>query len=122
MLLQPTIQAAASQENEGWKWLWKIQVPPKAKHLIWRICKGCLLTRKRLQERYVQCPLSCPYCENNEENDWNFRYECEGTSTTIWHKNNLQYSYIRGTLISCILFLAHFLYLHQQLLFPCFAN
>ncbi|PNX60349.1 hypothetical protein L195_g060140 [Trifolium pratense] len=39
------------RENAEWKWLWKIQAPPKAKHLLWRICKGCLPTRTRLKER-----------------------------------------------------------------------
>jgi hypothetical protein len=48
----------ASQDD--WQSLWKIHAPPKAKHLLWRICKDCLPTRKRLQERCVSCPLHCP--------------------------------------------------------------
>jgi hypothetical protein len=32
---------------EGWSSIWKIHAPPKAKHLLWRICRDCLLTRSR---------------------------------------------------------------------------
>ncbi|MCH90826.1 putative ribonuclease H protein, partial [Trifolium medium] len=41
----------ARAENVDWKGIWKTHAPPKAKHLIWRICKGCLPTRIRLKER-----------------------------------------------------------------------
>ncbi|PNX78298.1 ribonuclease H [Trifolium pratense] len=39
------------QGQEGWKHLWKVQAPPKTKHLLWRVCKDCLPTRERLHER-----------------------------------------------------------------------
>ncbi|PNY00873.1 ribonuclease H [Trifolium pratense] len=57
----------------AWGLLWKIQAPPKSKHLIWRICKECLPTRTRLQSRYVSCPLECPLCSQEEEKQfvWN---------------------------------------------------
>ncbi|XP_045792146.1 uncharacterized protein LOC123886917 [Trifolium pratense] len=44
LLLKPTVHEATMRENAEWKWLWKIQAPQKTKHLLWRICKGCLLT------------------------------------------------------------------------------
>ncbi|KAI5441836.1 hypothetical protein KIW84_011044 [Lathyrus oleraceus] len=34
--------------EEDWCSLWNIKAPPKVKHLLWRICKGCLPTRDRL--------------------------------------------------------------------------
>jgi hypothetical protein len=49
------------REGEEWGSLWKIQAPPKVKHLLWRICKECLPTRSRLRTRYVQCPIECPH-------------------------------------------------------------
>ncbi|GAU27143.1 hypothetical protein TSUD_104520 [Trifolium subterraneum] len=83
LLLQSTLEASAIQEEEDWKWLWKIQAPPKTKHLLWRICRGCLPTRSRLKERNVQCTTSCPICEEEEENDWHLLYDCE-TSKRAW--------------------------------------
>jgi hypothetical protein len=47
LLLHNTIEGVLTQENGEWKWLWKIHAPPKTKHLLWRICKGCLPTRIR---------------------------------------------------------------------------
>ncbi|PNX92866.1 hypothetical protein L195_g016009 [Trifolium pratense] len=46
--------------QEDWNCIWKVHAPPKVKHLLWRICKGCLPTRVRLKERCVPCPLVCP--------------------------------------------------------------
>ncbi|CAJ2653028.1 unnamed protein product [Trifolium pratense] len=62
--------------QENWQYLWKIHAPPKAKHLLWRICKGCLPTRTRLQERRVTCPLLCPLCEQSNEDDWHILFNC----------------------------------------------
>jgi hypothetical protein len=42
MLLNSTISAAPEEENNGWKWIWKVHALPKIKHLLWRICKQCL--------------------------------------------------------------------------------
>jgi hypothetical protein len=66
-----------SAHDEDWDSLWKIHAPPKAKHLLWRICKGCLPTRTRLQERCVPCPLSCPLCDHDREDDWHVLFNCE---------------------------------------------
>jgi hypothetical protein len=68
------IDTMASQDD--WRSLWKIHAPPKAKHLLWRICKGCLPTRLRLQERHVSCPLSCPLCDHVNEDDWHVLFGC----------------------------------------------
>jgi hypothetical protein len=58
-----------SSTQVDWQSLWKINAPPKAKHLLWRMCKGCLLTRVRLQPWCVSCPLSCPLCDDGNEDD-----------------------------------------------------
>ncbi|MCH90308.1 RNA-directed DNA polymerase (Reverse transcriptase) [Trifolium medium] len=49
-LFDAHLGAATMNQNEGWKWLWKIQAPPKAKHLLWGICRECLPPRTRLKE------------------------------------------------------------------------
>jgi ribonuclease HI len=60
-----------------WNSLWKIHAPPKAKHLLWRICRGCLPTRTRLQERCVSCPSSCPLCDHGIEDDMHVLFHCD---------------------------------------------
>ncbi|XP_058766342.1 uncharacterized protein LOC131639920 [Vicia villosa] len=59
-----------------WKSIWNISTPPRAKHLLWRICKDCLLTRTKLQQRHVQCPSVCPWCELEDEDDWHIFFRC----------------------------------------------
>jgi hypothetical protein len=77
LLLHTTIEGVSTQEKAEWKCLWKVHAPPKSKHLLWRICKGCLPTRTRLKERHVPCPTTCPLCDSAEEDDWHFLYGCE---------------------------------------------
>jgi hypothetical protein len=76
LLLHYSGNMADAVHQEEWKKLWKIHAPPKAKHLLWRICKGCLPTRNRLQERCVPCPINCPLCDHNDEDDWHFLFNC----------------------------------------------
>ncbi|XP_058754287.1 uncharacterized protein LOC131627446 [Vicia villosa] len=55
--------------EENWSSLWNIKAPPRVKYLLWRICRGCLPTRLRLQQFHVQCPSGCQFCEDNIEDD-----------------------------------------------------
>jgi ribonuclease HI len=72
-------RAFETSQREEWKYLWNIRAPPKAKHLLWRICKGCLPTRMRLQEKRVPCPLLCPFCNQENEDDWHVLFDCEAS-------------------------------------------
>jgi ribonuclease HI len=79
MLMHVSGRSRTVTDNEAWQCLWKIKAPPKAKHLLWRICKGCLPTRMRLQEKHVPCQLSCPLCEHTIEDDWHVFAVCNVT-------------------------------------------
>ncbi|GAU40243.1 hypothetical protein TSUD_219530 [Trifolium subterraneum] len=43
--------------QEPWGRLWKIKTPQKAKHLLWRICRGCIPTRVRSREAWTAMGL-----------------------------------------------------------------
>ncbi|PNX57741.1 pentatricopeptide repeat-containing protein, partial [Trifolium pratense] len=75
-MLHASGKVAGSANQEDWTNLWKIHAPPKAKHLLWRICRGCLPTRVRLQEKCVSCSLSCPLCDHGNEDDWHVLFSC----------------------------------------------
>ncbi|XP_058784947.1 uncharacterized protein LOC131659838 [Vicia villosa] len=51
----------------NWNALWNIIAPPRAKQLLWRICRGCLPTRSNLQKHHVQCSSLCPCREDNRD-------------------------------------------------------
>ncbi|XP_058774306.1 uncharacterized protein LOC131648576 [Vicia villosa] len=67
-----------SQENieVNWNGLWSIIAPPRAKHLLWRICSGCLPSRVRLRQHHVPCPIMCQFCGEEEEDDWHVFFGC----------------------------------------------
>jgi ribonuclease HI len=69
---------------DGWSSLWKIHAPPKAKHLLWRICRECLPTRSRLINRFVPCPVECPLCLNNDEEESHLFFNCDSIREA-WH-------------------------------------
>jgi hypothetical protein len=52
-----------------WHRIWKVISPYKARNLLWRICRGCIPTRLRLQSRHVQCEVICPWCDTAVEDD-----------------------------------------------------
>ncbi|KAK2427088.1 hypothetical protein QL285_025690 [Trifolium repens] len=69
---------------EGWSSIRKIHAPPKAKHLLWRICRDCLPTRSRLINRFVQCPEKCPLCLSNGEDELHLFFNCDSIREA-WH-------------------------------------
>jgi hypothetical protein len=69
LLLNVTGKRVEASQQEDWHSLWTIHAPPKAKHLLWRICKECLPTHLRLQEKHVPCSVLCPLCNQEVEDD-----------------------------------------------------
>ncbi|GAU35928.1 hypothetical protein TSUD_69610 [Trifolium subterraneum] len=60
----------------NWNDIWKAQAPHKARHLLWRLCRGCLPTRARLLERRVECTLNCPVCDEEIEDELHIFFRC----------------------------------------------
>lgn len=73
------------KEEDEWMQLWKLKIPPKIKHFLWRILRGCLPLRTQLQSKGVHCPHECPFCETNFGNDWHLFFGCVH-AVTIWKK------------------------------------
>ena len=57
--------------------IWKLQVPPKIKHFLWRLLRGCLATQSNLIRKNVKCPLTCVCCDVNIENEWHLFFVCD---------------------------------------------
>ncbi|GAU46064.1 hypothetical protein TSUD_401430 [Trifolium subterraneum] len=60
----------------NWNGIWKAQAPHKARHLLWRLCRGCLPTRYRLLERRVECNLNSPVCDEEIEDEIHIFFMC----------------------------------------------
>ncbi|XP_058765369.1 uncharacterized protein LOC131638841 [Vicia villosa] len=62
--------------------------PPRVKHLLWRICRDCLPSRRRLRQHYVQCSLFCPVCDLEVEDDWHTFFGCH-VINSCWREAGL---------------------------------
>ncbi|GAU46887.1 hypothetical protein TSUD_133860 [Trifolium subterraneum] len=60
----------------NWNGIWKAQASHKARHLLWRLCRGCLPTRCRLWERRVECTLNCHVCDEEIEDELHIFFKC----------------------------------------------
>ncbi|XP_045809807.1 uncharacterized protein LOC123904158 [Trifolium pratense] len=66
----------------NWKEIWKVHAPQKARHLLWRLCRGCIPTRRRLLERHVDCDVHCPLCEDEVEDDVHAFFTCASAQSS----------------------------------------
>jgi len=60
----------------NWNDIWRLKVPLKVKNLFWRMCRGCLPTRIRLQDKGVPCPTNCASCDSDSEDLNHLLFEC----------------------------------------------
>ncbi|KAM6589465.1 hypothetical protein CsatA_012070 [Cannabis sativa] len=52
----------ADQDQRMFKAIWKLEVPPKVQHFLWRALVGCLPTKFQLSTKKVNVDLYCPFC------------------------------------------------------------
>jgi len=71
-----------------WSGIWRLKVPSKVKNLIWKMCRECLSTRVRLQDKGVQCPTSCVSCDGLYEDLAHICSECPFTMQ-VWRRMGL---------------------------------
>jgi len=71
-----------------WQDIWRLKVPPKVKHLIWRMCCGCLPTRIHLQDKGVSCPTQCVSCTSEHEDLNHIFFECP-FAIQVWNAAGL---------------------------------
>lgn len=50
-----------------WKHLWKIHVPQRIKHFIWRVANDCLPTKQNFVRRKIPVDESCSLCDDYQE-------------------------------------------------------
>jgi len=60
----------------SWSGIWKLKVSSKIKNLIWWMCRGCLPTRVRLQDKGVQCFAHCVSCDGSTEDLARVFFDC----------------------------------------------
>jgi hypothetical protein len=97
----------------NWLCIWKLKIPQKMKVFLWRMARGCLPTRQRLQQKGVNCSDRCVFCQSNFENDWHIFFGCE-KAKEIWEEAGL-WSIIDGLIDTAEGFVTLFFQLLLQL-------
>jgi hypothetical protein len=69
--------SSSSNYNDIWGKIWKLKVPPKHTHLLWRILRNALPVKDNLFKKGVNCDPLCPRCDGYKETLSHVFLECE---------------------------------------------
>jgi len=88
LCMEELVDVSHLQRSGYWSGIWTLKLPPKIKNLLWRMCCGCLPTRVRLQDKGVQCLISCVSCDGPHEDLAHICFECPFTAQ-VWRAIDL---------------------------------
>ncbi|CAJ2647191.1 unnamed protein product [Trifolium pratense] len=73
------LQNASSSNNSQkiWNTLWKLNVPPKHSHLLWRVIRNAIPVKGNLFKRGITSDPLCPRCLNTTETTYHVFLGCE---------------------------------------------
>nr|POE73951.1 putative ribonuclease h protein [Quercus suber] len=69
-----------------WKCIWKLNVPGKIKHFLWRACSNSLPTKENLLKRKILQESSCPRCSVASESVVHALWSCD-CIRVIWNSD-----------------------------------
>ncbi|KAK9944849.1 hypothetical protein M0R45_010396 [Rubus argutus] len=70
--------------NSPWRFIWKLNIPPKLKTFAWVLCHGKLLTNTQRVKRCFTNDDSCPICKQNQESLVHLFRDCPA-ATNVWN-------------------------------------
>ena len=80
--LQPSSSVLGSN-GLVWKKIWKMKVPPKIRHFIWRAAKDALPTKQNLQARHILVGGECDGCGDHTESIIHCLWLCD-QARSVW--------------------------------------
>lgn len=86
--------------NSLWKNVWRLSIPPKIQHFVWRICVGAVATRSALFKRKCAVNPMCPICLVEEETLEHLLFLCPWTKS-CWFGYPLGIKFNRWTMRRC---------------------
>jgi hypothetical protein len=82
LAMQCIVRSEKYHVEGNWQEIWKARALHKARHLLWRLCRGCIPTRCRLLERNVDCDIQCLLCEEAIEDDVHTFFTCASAGSS----------------------------------------
>ncbi|CAN1164788.1 Putative ribonuclease H protein At1g65750 [Linum perenne] len=81
----PHNQPADESTKKLWKWLWQLDLPPKIKFFLWRVCRNAVPTKAGLFRKGCGNSLICLTCNDNEETLEHLLFHCP-VSLSFWQQ------------------------------------
>uniref|UniRef100_A0A7N2M7C9 Reverse transcriptase zinc-binding domain-containing protein n=1 Tax=Quercus lobata TaxID=97700 RepID=A0A7N2M7C9_QUELO len=72
-------------DRNFWSSIWKINVPGKIKHFIWKACSNSLPTKENLLKRKIVQDAVCQRCSNDSVDVVHSLWSCDGLRETRPH-------------------------------------
>ncbi|PNX98065.1 ribonuclease H [Trifolium pratense] len=79
---------SSNSSMEIWKVLWKLNVPPKHSHFIWRCLSNAIPVKGKLFKKGIRCDPLCPRCLNHVETIQHVFLECDWAKK-VWFASPL---------------------------------
>jgi hypothetical protein len=79
-MLQQGLEATSTRPDgrrPDWKLIWQCPVPPKVKHLGWKIAKNALATQQNKRRRGMETPATCLICGQEVEDTFHIFIRCQ---------------------------------------------
>ncbi|CAL1401146.1 unnamed protein product [Linum trigynum] len=77
-------------DDDKWKWLWSLNLPPKIRFFMWRCIRNALATKLNLFRRKCSPNTTCQLCNGEEESPIHCLFLCshaEATWRTLFPSN-----------------------------------
>ncbi|KAL0017269.1 hypothetical protein SO802_004338 [Lithocarpus litseifolius] len=79
-IVRPTVSVA---QKTFWKNIWKLNIPEKIKHFLWRSCTNSLPSKENLKKRAIPIDPTCHLCSRETESVLHALWGCEKVQT-VW--------------------------------------
>ena len=70
--------------NSFWTNIWKLNIPNKVKHFLWRACSDSLPTKRNLAQRRIITNVTCDLCRDQPEDAIHALWDCYGVKEIWW--------------------------------------
>jgi hypothetical protein len=69
-------EAGVSGDDQAWRLLWKLNVPPKVRVFWWRVLHDALPSKEKLKKRHVAKESFCEVCRDPDESVYHVIWKC----------------------------------------------
>ena len=82
-------------EKSFWSSIWKIKVPGKIKHFLWKACSNSLPTKEKWMKRRILQDSVCQRCLNGSKDKVHSLWSCDGLRE-VW---NVEFGWVHGSVV-----------------------